>query len=762
MVTDITLNKVSSYTEPTTIKDLKKLNFFFGSNGSGKSTIAKFLDSINVETEDDQEFFGHCFQSGFDPESCMIDVFDEVFVKRNFLEKDHLPGIFSFDEENKEIERKIEKEQKKIRECQLYLENDLKNFKENLDLEIEQIFKGKKVGILDKCFQKRDIFNESMPLVKLKFSGNKNLHFKELIDIITKGIKKPSTFPQLIEDYEFLYEQNPEFIINYLSPRIYREIRRLEVKINIALEEIFTGNKEIDIAQMIQDLNLQKWVEEGIDVLEHSPENQKCPFCQKETIDQELIQKFQQYFDHKYKKKKQHIEELFGFYHEFSVQFIDQLVELKNEFKKNENLSDLVLELSSHFESQKKTVKEKLNKTNEIFKIESIYEFKNLFSSINKEVRVNNEIAESIEEKKSNLDLKFWNYMAFKSQEEIDLFYLNKEKLETRKAATIRLEKYLRSCTEKWRKEIQILRKGTINTSTAKDNINSILKGAGYGGFEIKELDKSSEEDVPKYYLKRNHSESENVFNSLSEGEKNFIAFLYFNEVCKGTLEKEQKERKKIIVIDDPVSSLDSQALFIVTTIIRELAKKKGRGKQKNQFFNPLIKQIFVFTHNLYFYKEVTFMNGSKLCSDMAFYQVGKSSNFTTVVPIASNSIDNDYNLLWRNLNNLKNTAELASNVVIANIMRRILQSYLNFTRKTTTEWSIIDELDQDDPKRILFGCLFSHINEDSHHCNPNEDFYYQRITNASNNDLFGVFELIFKEINGKDHFEAMMEYSSK
>ena len=118
-------------------------------------------------------------------------------------------------------------------------------------------------------------------------------------------------------------------------------------------------------------------------------------------------------------------------------------------------------------------------------------------------------------------------------------------------------------------------------------------------------MPKKSENEIPKYYLKRGVSESNDVFNTLSEGEKNFIAFLYFNEICKGTLEKDNKDKKKIVVIDDPVSSLDSQALFIVTTIIRDLAKKKGRSaNDKKEFYNPHIEQIFVLTHNIYFHKE--------------------------------------------------------------------------------------------------------------------------------------------------------------
>ena len=66
MITEIKIDNISSYKEPVSIEELKKLNFFFGNNGSGKSTIAKFLYNINPNksTNDDMRF-GDCSQLGF-------------------------------------------------------------------------------------------------------------------------------------------------------------------------------------------------------------------------------------------------------------------------------------------------------------------------------------------------------------------------------------------------------------------------------------------------------------------------------------------------------------------------------------------------------------------------------------------------------------------------------------------------------------------------------------------------------------------------
>jgi wobble nucleotide-excising tRNase len=56
----------------------------------------------------------------------------------------------------------------------------------------------------------------------------------------------------------------------------------------------------------------------------------------------------------------------------------------------------------------------------------------------------------------------------------------------------------------------------------------------------------------------------------------------------------------RIVVFDDPVSSLDSDVLFIVSSLIKSLFDHVRENKGN-------IKQIFVLTHNVYFHKEVAY-----------------------------------------------------------------------------------------------------------------------------------------------------------
>lgn len=75
---------------------------------------------------------------------------------------------------------------------------------------------------------------------------------------------------------------------------------------------------------------------------------------------------------------------------------------------------------------------------------------------------------------------------------------------------------------------------------------------------------------------------------NLSEGERTAISFLYF---LKSLQDKTFDMERGIVVIDDPVSSLDANALFSAFGYMKERTKKCG--------------QLFIFTHSFQFFRNV-------------------------------------------------------------------------------------------------------------------------------------------------------------
>ena len=69
------------------------------------------------------------------------------------------------------------------------------------------------------------------------------------------------------------------------------------------------------------------------------------------------------------------------------------------------------------------------------------------------------------------------------------------------------------------------------------------------------------------------------------------MLILYFLEQCKGLLEPNSPLglADKIIVIDDPVSSLSHNFVYEIAILIQK------------EIINKSFKQVFLFTHNLFF-----------------------------------------------------------------------------------------------------------------------------------------------------------------
>lgn len=132
-------------------------------------------------------------------------------------------------------------------------------------------------------------------------------------------------------------------------------------------------------------------------------------------------------------------------------------------------------------------------------------------------------------------------------------------------------ERDLESAAERLRQDMR-------QHGPAADMINRLVGGyLGHKDLQIGTLESG-------YQIRRN---GRPVTGSLSEGEKTAIALCYF--LC--TLEAEERQAKNlIVVVDDPISSLDTRALNYAFSIIRARLAEAG--------------QLVIMAHNLHFMNE--------------------------------------------------------------------------------------------------------------------------------------------------------------
>lgn len=155
MIESITIKNLATY-DPVNgvqIPDLKKVNFFFGYNGSGKSTIVKYLYNLSLEASLKAQEFNDCSQIGYVETNHQIIVFDENFTEVNFNKNPVLKGVFSLNQANDIIDRQIASEETSINK---YDELIIK--KTNLIENIANDKRQKQNGLLEHCWRQRNSF----------------------------------------------------------------------------------------------------------------------------------------------------------------------------------------------------------------------------------------------------------------------------------------------------------------------------------------------------------------------------------------------------------------------------------------------------------------------------------------------------------------------------------------------------------------------------------------------------------------------------
>ncbi|MBC8237064.1 MAG: AAA family ATPase [Helicobacteraceae bacterium] len=756
MITEILIKNVASYDSTgTKIDNLKKVNFFFGNNGSGKSTIAKYLYDVSLDNPSETNF-PQCSQNGFNSSNHQVIVFNENFIESNFISRNTQYGIFSLNEKNEEIDEKIKIEQNILKKLESHIitlsgrKNNIAKDKENKYNELKKI-----------CFEKRKSTIKSFLKIKDTFPYKQQQNnYDQLLNISVANKPLPIiTFETLISDYKKYYDTELVKIENSISFELNQSIIDIEEEFKIILQKVIIGNNDIDIAQMINTLQIKKWVEDGIKIVDKDKEIQTCPFCQKKTVDKDLLEKFELYFDETYKNDVAKIEELKDKYSRASDLFLLNILNLSKEYNEDNKLSNLYTKFKDYFDENIKTIDEKIKISNEKKELKSIVELKETIEEINEIIKDKNNNFDNLSTYQQVFEENIWLYLTNECKDDIQKFdneeqYLRISTLIENKILNVK-EKILDS-----KKKIEDWREQTISTKEAIDNINIILKNSGFQGFEIEEKE-LNDNNIFEYYLKRIDGQKEDVFKSLSEGEKNFIAFLYFYQLCLGTNNLEESEKKKIIVIDDPVSSLDSQVLFLVNSLIQQLIARKSNSSkaEKKELKNTFVAQVFVLTHNIYFYKEIS-LDNKRTCIDRTFFKINKVNNKSSI-DIEVKPILNDYSLLWDALTKIKentviNPNDKTHNISITNIMRRVLESYVNFTGLGASVWNAVKDSNPEDVINIIASSLISEIQDGSHKISPLDDIYFTRIVNEEPQKLFDVFELIFNEI-GKEHYQIMM-----
>ena len=731
MIKSIHIKNVATFEEsPEVLEGLERINFVFGSNGTGKTTISRIIANASVYPD-----CGVVWKGGMPLETL---VYNRDFVENNFNKSNELQGIFTLGEKDKEIVDKLEAAQK-----------ELESIKESLEtLKISLDGDGNNEGKIGESRRIEAEFTEECWRLKLRYDyqfqaaltgvrGSKvrfkdklleecNRNTADLHPLSTLVGKAETIFDEIPQEEVFLTIPNWEPLIAYESHPI--------------LEKKVIGRSDVDIAEMINKVGNSDWVRQGRKY--YDPENRVCPFCQKET-ELSLEQSLNEYFGETYEADFAAIKKLYTDYESNSERIVINLNGLLDNSPRHldvEKLQNFLSLLDSKTDLNVKKIEEKLDESTRLIKLDSIRtvidSIQILFEEANTEIREHNKIVENIQSEQFKLIDEVWRFLVEEIQPEMDSY--KRKRADLKKAIDSLEKKISNKVKEKSEKELEIrnLEKDTTSIQPTIDAINSILQSFGFQGFILNKSDRK------RFYIIQRVDGSD-AKETLSEGERSFIAFLYFYHLVKGSVSESGVGSDRVIVLDDPVSSLDSNVLFVVSSLIKEIFKdlRKNSGT---------IKQVFVLTHNAYFHNEVSYNNrrsgdGRKL-KDETFWTVTKSGFNSEIEYHETNPIRSIYESLWIEVRQRDRYSAL-----LQNTLRRILEHY----------FKILGNVDPDTicahfngQEKLICRSLFSWVNEGSHFAHDDPHFSPDETTVES---YLTVFKNIFERTGNIAHYNMMM-----
>lgn len=726
MIQNIKIHNIATYTNPVEIEP-RKLNFFYGSNGSGKTTISKLLGSkllpdtceVKVSHNDDVKTL----------------VYNRQFVEDNFKQSESLKGIFTLGQDSIEQQEKLKLLQQENRDKETLIDTKNQTIK-GFDDEIEM----KKTELTEKSWTTQRAIRQSLSKALIGYRNSKQKFFEECLSVYEKWDKSNVVeLKELKAKYNVAYSQNsiifPLFSLIDVGKALTYEISDL-------LAKAITGSIDSPISQLIDALNHSDWVRQGLNYMDNV--DKKCPFCQQE-ISNELKQEIENYFDEVYEIDCQNLN---GFISKYNNYFPKILTEIKGMIELDIPIIDVSeLEVKHqllgslfalNLEKLDKKKKFPSNKVSLDTAKELLVEINDIIGLFNENIKFNNEIVRNREQEKKKSTNLLWEYIVSELKVDIESYLPFLRGKENAKKSINGQIITLKQEIKENQEQIAVIEDFLTSVAPTVTDINNLLEKFDFKGFSLKE------NPQPKGTYEIIRDDGTNAKNTLSEGEYNFITFLYFYHLVYGSQEKTGITSEKIVVIDDPISSLDSNVLFIVSTLVKNVLK----DCLKNQ--NGIL-QTFILTHNVYFHKEVTFLGTRDSYSPAAvlFGIIRKRDNISSFTECPDNPIESTYQLLWKEL-----SEDNLSTVTSFNTMRRILEYYFKIIGDVNYE-KCVDEFDGQD--KLVCKSFVSCINDGSHFISDDFviTFDYENIDNYKE-----IFRLIFKKLGHEPHYKMMMKIS--
>ncbi|HEA3279466.1 TPA: AAA family ATPase [Pasteurella multocida] len=631
----------------------KKVNFIFGKNGCGKSTITKLVK------EQCNNYDVRIFQG-----------FESVVSANNSLE------TVVLGEENTGINNKIEEKRSEI----IRIEQNIIAIKNNIS---------ESEGYPDNLWSKRNLKEKAHKDQKDKidhFCRESAKKIKEDEQKIASSSYNITSFKEDIPRAKPLSEDRVSELRKLLTSEV-KTANKLEI-LNFSLSDelndvnVLLGLKVEEKTRLVRlegDPTKKVFARQGLHI--HKA-GDVCAFCNN-PVSEDVIEELQKYFsadevkefnskiENKINNVDQFIQDINNMQIDVNKFYVDYQYNVEDIRIKCDRLKNEYITFLNNIASSLREKKSNLFQESSLLQIKSPDEINDVINQYNDIVDENNARDLPNKKKKAKSDLRLDLVSKFLSEFKYDI-------------ESERLDSFLSSLNDvnndinneelkikSFREEIDNINSGinkllasTKNEKILVQKVNKKLKL--YVNFELIHQDGSND-----YKVKCSRNGSIRTVQELSTGEKNIIAFLYFIEKINESLDS----RPKCIVFDDPMNSNDDTVQYL---IIEELQKLKDKKITNNE-------KIIILTHNIHFYLNVKFdCNYNK----NNFYHLVRNGNNTILNKInkKEDDFDTSYSALWKELKILYGKDDITENMLL-NPIRRIIETYTKFNGITQSDF---------------------------------------------------------------------------
>ena len=684
------------------LNEFDKINIIYGHNGAGKTVLSRLIRSFETKElpqgYDDIKFKIQINSNNYFSETDIenadfeVRVYNRDFVNKNLnflINGENSGSILSFQsailgEHNDKIFREIKELENKIGKKSDPENNIIASGLEgDIEYTTQQIKEKEKSK--EKLNQDNKLSEIAREIKNLYLLADPNYNITKVKDEIKNNITLENLDSNILNDEQLrinenrLRDESKEAIkLNFNFQQA--QMSEILSQAKILVEEKLTPREEIED-------ELRKWLEAGLNFHSHTNEEQECKFCKGKVSKERITELLENLNDEKRQIHKNKIEKLINLIKDINNNYDEKYLKNIHAIKKEA----LYLEYQEEGEKIKNDAEEIFNKYNNLLKtilkkLEDKYEnpykdiiFENFTDNSNEVAKIiedfknlankNNEKTDRLSEDKENAKKAIIISKISKGLKDIDYFSKQQE-IEALDNDINRLNNVkddkIKEKEEAKRKQEE-LQTHISGEEASKNNINRYLNSFfGNETLQFRVLkDKKGE-----FEILRNGQKADN----LSEGECTLIGFCYFMAKLQDL--KTDGEKPYIIWIDDPISSLDSNHIFFIFSLINS---ELFEGK------NLKYKQLFISTHNLDFLKYLKRLAGE---SKKTYYMIQKDENGSKIVdmPKFLKEYTTEFNYLFEQIYKLKNINERDNEDTktiltynFGNNLRKFLEIYLFF-----------------------------------------------------------------------------------